>query len=78
MTNYEHYKKEIVSIVRLGRMVAVEEKTGRVTSCNRIDCSECKFYANNDCDTPAFAWADEEYIEPIDWSKVPVLGDTQS
>ena len=73
MTNYEHYEKEIVNIVRLGRMVAVERETGKVTSCNRIECHECKFYDLKDCDTSVFAWANEEYIEPgIDWSKVPV------
>lgn len=73
MTNYEHYKEQIDKIVRMGRMVAVEGETGKVTSCNRIECTECKFYAHKDCDTPAFAWADAEYIEhEVDWSKVPV------
>lgn len=31
MTNYEHYKSEIDKITRMGRMVAVEEKTGKIT-----------------------------------------------
>lgn len=76
MTNYERYKNEIDKIVRMGRMVAVEEKTGRVTSCNQITCFECKFdsCSSVDCDTAALAWADEEYIDSkeVDWSKVPV------
>ena len=80
MTNYEHYKEQIDKIVRMGRMVAVEEKTGKVTSCNQISCSQCKFYScgcdcdcDCDCDTAALAWADAEYIEPkVDWYKVAV------
>lgn len=73
MTNYEHYRQTIDKITRMGRMVAVEEKTGKVTSCNQIECPECKFYAHKDCDTSVFAWADAEYIESeVDWSKVAV------
>lgn len=41
MTNYEHYKSEIDKITRMGRMVAVEEKTGKITSCNQITCLQC-------------------------------------
>jgi hypothetical protein len=75
MTNYEHYKEQIDKIVRMGRMVAVEEKTGKVTSCNQITCSQCKFYlcSVGNCDAVAIAWADAEYIEQeVDWSKVAV------
>ena len=78
MTNYEHYKEQIDKIVRMGRMVAVEEKTGKVTSCNQITCLQCRFdsCSAGNCDAAALAWADAEYIEPeeseIDWSKVAV------
>lgn len=74
MTNYEHYKSEIDKIVRMGRCVAVEEKTSRITSCNQISCSQCRFYSCGcDCDTAALAWADYESIEPkVDWYKVDV------
>lgn len=75
MTNYEHYKSEIDKIVRIGRCVAVEEKTRRITSCNQISCSQCRFDSCGcDCDIAALAWADAEYIEPeeFDWSKVAV------
>lgn len=75
MTNYEHYKEQIDKIVRMGRMVAVEEKTGKVTSCNQITCSQCKFYlcSVGNCDAVAIAWADAECIESeVDWSKVAV------
>lgn len=74
MTNYEHYKSEIDKITRMGRMVAVEEKTGKITSCNQITCLQCRFDSCGcDCDTAALAWADAEYIEPkVDWYKVVV------
>lgn len=74
MTNYEHYKSEIEKIVRIGRCVAVEENTGKVTSCKQISCSQCRFDSCVcDCDAAALAWADAEYIEPeVDWSKVAV------
>lgn len=74
MTNYEHYKSEIEKITRMGRMVAVEEKTGEITSCNQISCSQCRFDSCVcDCDAAALYWADAEYIEQeVDWSKVAV------
>lgn len=75
MTNYEHYKNEIEKITRMGRMVAVEENTGKVTSCNQITCAKCRFdsCSAGNCDAAALAWADAEYIEPtVDWAKVPV------
>lgn len=75
MTNYEKYKNEIDKITRMGRMIAVEEKTGKITSCNQITCSQCKFYlcSVGNCDAVAIAWADAECIESeVDWSKVAV------
>lgn len=75
MTNYEHYKSEIDKITRMGRMVAVEEKTGKITSCNQITCLQCMFdsCSAGNCDAAALAWADAEYIEQeVDWSKVAV------
>lgn len=78
MTNYERYKNEIEKITRMGRMVAVEEKTGKIISCGEITCSQCKFHSCNEesCGIIALAWADAEYVEPeekeIDWTRVPV------
>lgn len=75
MTNYEYYRQTIDKITRMGRMVAVEEKTGRVTSCNQITCLQCRFdsCSAGNCDAAALAWADDEYIEPkVDWYKVAV------
>ena len=75
MTNYEHYKSEIDKITRMGRMVAVEEKTGKITSCNQITCLQCMFdsCSAGNCDAAALAWADAEYIEPnVNWYKVAI------
>ena len=74
MTNYEHYKEQIDKIVRMGRMVAVEEKTGKVTSCNQITCLQCRFdsCSAGNCDAAALAWADAEHVEGIDWTKIAV------
>lgn len=75
MTNYEHYKSEIDKITRMGRMVAVEEKTGKITSCNQITCLQCMFdsCSAGNCDAAALAWADAEYIEQeVDWSKIAI------
>ena len=75
MTNYEHFEEQIEKITRMGRMVAVEKKTGKVTSCNQITCAQCKLdsCSAGNCDAAALAWADAEYIEPeVDWTKVPI------
>lgn len=73
MTNYEYYKNEIDKITRMGRTVAVAEITGKITSCNQIACSLCMFCSDGcNCDAAAIAWADDEHVEEIDWSKVPV------
>lgn len=75
MTNYEYYRQTIDKITRMGRMVAVEEKTGKVTSCNQITCLQCRFdsCSAGNCDAAALAWADDEHIEPeVDWTKVAV------
>lgn len=78
MTNYEYYRQTIDKITRMGRMVAVEEKTGKVTSCNQITCLQCRFdsCSAGNCDAAALAWANAECIEPVepkvDWSIVPI------
>lgn len=71
MTNYEHYKKQIEKIVRLGRRVAVG-KDKKPCACSEINCDEC-IAGGHDCYQTVSKWADAEYIEPeVDWSKVPV------
>lgn len=74
MTNYEKHRTEIVPIERMGRKVAVEKDTKKITPCAILDCEECLFWeCGSSCDMRALEWADAEYIEPkVDWSKVAV------
>lgn len=38
MTNYEKHRTEIVPIERMGRKVAVEKATKKITSCGILNC----------------------------------------
>ena len=73
MTNYDHYKKQIEKIVRLGRRIAVD-KDGKPQACSMMNCDDCiAFGKSKSCYAPIAEWADAEYIEPeVDWSKVAV------
>lgn len=74
MTNYEHYKEQIEWITRLGRRVAMNATTGEIVCCGDTRCNECLFQGSEDanCSQKAFKWADEEYKDDVDWSKVPI------
>lgn len=74
MTNYEHYKEQIEWIARLGRSVAMNATTGEIVCCGDINCNECLFQGSGDanCSQKAFKWADEEYKDDVDWSKIPL------
>jgi hypothetical protein len=74
MTNYEKHRTEIVPIERMGRKVAFEKATNKITACGNLSCKECLFWEDDfNCDRRALEWADAEYIEPeVDWSEVPV------
>lgn len=74
MTNYEKHRTEIVPIERMGRKVAIEKATKKITPCGSLNCGECLFWeCGFNCDMRALEWADAEYIEPeADWSKVAV------
>lgn len=74
MTNYEHYKEQTERIARLGRSVAMNATTGEIVCCGDINCNECLFQGSGDanCSQKAFKWADEEYKDDVDWSKIPL------
>ena len=74
MTNYEHYKEQMERITRLGRCVAMNATTGEIVCCADINCNECLFQGSEDanCSQKAFEWADEEYKDDVDWSKIPL------
>lgn len=70
MTNREKYEKEILDIVCEGSDVAV--KNGVPCKCNKITCRECDFDNTAVCLNNRVKWFKAEYVEPVDWSKVPV------
>ena len=73
MLNKEKFKDEIVEIACKGYNFALED--GKVVSCLNADCRTCSFSSHIDC-VPCIInrknWANSEYEEYVDWSKVPV------
>ena len=72
MTNYEHYKEQIKRFTRMGQKVAINKDTNEITHCLELRCNECLFGGTDSCSKKSQAWADDEYIEEVDWSKIPV------
>lgn len=63
MKNKEKYEKEIVELACDGKGVAIDKRTGKISSCDDISCSNCLFDDNHDCDKVRREWAESEYIE---------------
>lgn len=59
MKNKERYQKEIACN---GDSIAIMKKSGRIVSCNEIECSLCLFH-DSDCKEKIRYWAESEYIE---------------
>ena len=72
MTNYEHYKEQIKRFTRMGQKVAINKDTNEITHCLELRCNKCLFGGTDSCSKKSQAWADDEYIEEVDWSKIPV------
>ena len=73
MLNKEKFKDEIVELACSGCAVAL--KDGKVVNCQNTDCMTCSFSSYNDgvcCSVKRKNWANSEYEEYVDWSKVPV------
>ena len=73
MLNKEKFKDEIVEIACKGYDFALED--GKVVNCQYTDCWECSFSSHIDgvcCTVNRKNWANSEYEEYVDWSKVPV------
>ena len=72
MLNKEKFKDEIMEIVCSGEHFAL--KNGKVVECCDTRCQDCDF--GNDphhgCTLSRKNWANSEYEEYVDWSKVPV------
>ena len=76
MTNKEKYYNKIMDYVMAGTDTAVDKDTGKLVSCGKMACSQCKFNKEGmACIDEKLIWLNEEYIEPepeTDWSKVEV------
>ena len=73
MFNKEKFKDEIVEIACKGYDFAL--KDGTVVKCQDTDCWACSFSSHIDgvcCSVKRKNWANSEYEEYVDWSKVPV------
>lgn len=62
MKNKEKYAKEILEIACSGDSIAVIKKSGRIVSCDNIECNLCLF-RDSDCRKKIREWAEHEYIE---------------
>lgn len=73
MTNYEHYKDELIKISCFDHLA---KEKNVVTRCGKICCVDCDFNADAElnCTNKREKWLDEEYVEApaVDWSKVAV------
>lgn len=62
MKNKEKYAKEIVEIACDGEEIAIDKRTGKVSSCTNVPCVNCLF-CKNGCANGRRKWAESEYIE---------------
>lgn len=77
MTNFEHYKNEILDIVCKDDGMAFSIHENKVVPCSSISCMDCKFHTIVDdkylCAEFRAGWLKSEYEEPkVDWSTIPV------
>ena len=72
MLNKEKFKDKIVEIACRGAHFAL--KDGEVVGCDNTCCGDCDFCFDPHyiCDLNRKNWANSEYEEYVDWSKVPV------
>ena len=72
MLNKEKFKDEIMEIVCSGEHFAL--KNGEVMGCCDTRCQDCDFGSDphHGCTLSRKNWANLEYEEYVDWSKVPV------
>lgn len=69
MKNKEKYVKEIIDVSCNGYCFGMDNRTGKITSCNHIQCCNCVFSGDNDCDKTRREWSEQEYIEKTVISK---------
>lgn len=69
MKNKEKYEKEIIEIACSGDSIAVIKKSGRIVSCDNVECNLCLF-RDSDCRKKIREWAESEYAEKLVISKM--------
>lgn len=71
-TNYQHYQKEIIELLRNGEDIAKTQ--GHLHKCE-VQCEHCDFnepYSSKNCNEVLAEWLEQEYKpQEIDWTKVP-------
>lgn len=65
-TNYEHFDNEIKTTILLKGLSCnfIIKNILSESECRKIDCDKCNAIVRK--------WLDEEYVQRVDWSKVPV------
>lgn len=77
MKNKDFYKQQLYEVTCKHDIFAVNEKTGEVTNCKKLNCSDCLFYCRyrfpncDTCNERAIEWLEEEHAEP------PILSDAE-
>lgn len=75
MLNKDYYNDAILDLAFHGQSIAIVN--GEPKSCIVTTCEECDFYDSNECLEARWNWANSEYEEKVDWTKVkkdtPVL-----
>lgn len=69
MTNFEYYKKQILSVLVDDSHVALDVKGSAPRGCKGLSCVDCAFSNHNNdsdglsCDSRRMFWLYEEYVE---------------
>ena len=72
MLNKEKYAKELEEILEIGEPFGFDEKHNEICICRNMQCGICKFCIGDGCIEKRREWLNSEYVEQVDWSKVPV------
>lgn len=71
MLNKDYYKDSILKLAFRGQDIAVVD--GEPKSCIHTSCAKCALHgAATSCREARWDWANSEYEEKVDWTKVPV------
>lgn len=69
MLNREKYADEIIKYALGEKSMAL--KNGKIVPCDNDKCEDCDCLYQV-CDDYIMEWLNSEYVEPVDWNKVPI------